>query len=125
MAEIETETPETLETQDIDIDDHDHFHSDKALVEALELEKQCVVEKKPVRSPREESPHSHDHGLASILGPGNYKPLARKAGLSAVHVSKALRGKVGLTLDAAARIADAAEVSIDDLLYYIDGQIEG
>lgn len=72
----------------------------------------------------EDSAELRPHPLADSLGPGNYKPLARKAGLSAVHVSKALRGKVGLTLGAAARIADAAEVSIDDLLDYIDSQAQ-
>lgn len=71
---------------------------------------------------REDRTEIRPHPLADSLGRGNYKPLARKAGLSAVHVSKALRGKVGLTLGAAARIADAAEVSIDDLFDYIDSQ---
>lgn len=73
---------------------------------------------------KEDRTEIRPHPLADSLGPGNYKPLARKAGLSAVHVSKALRGKVGLTLGAAARIAEAAEVSIDDLLDYIDSQAQ-
>lgn len=60
------------------------------------------------------------------LGPGNYHYLARATGLSRSHITRVLRGKVGkegVSLDAASRLADAAEVTLDEFRFYIDTRI--
>ena len=53
------------------------------------------------------------------LGPGNYRRISRKSGFTPQHVSRVLRGVTGARLDAAAKIADAAGVSLDQLWRYI------
>lgn len=53
------------------------------------------------------------------LGPGNYRRIAKVAGLSSTHVSRALRGERGLSLVIAARIARAANVTLDELYTHI------
>lgn len=58
--------------------------------------------------------------LEVLLGPGNYKPIARKTGISSTHISRVLRGKVGITFKYANKIADAVGVTVDDLRRYID-----
>jgi transcriptional regulator with XRE-family HTH domain len=55
------------------------------------------------------------------LGPGNYRRIGRLSGFSHQHISSALRGENGLSLDSAAMIARAAGVSLDNLHRYIRG----
>ena len=73
-------------------------------------------------------PVSEDHldQEGHPLGPGNYHCLSRTTGLSRSHLTRVLRGKVGtegVSLDAAARIADAAGVTLDELRGYIETRI--
>ncbi len=58
--------------------------------------------------------------LVRILGQGNYRRISRAAGLTPQHVSRVLRGKKGVSFQTASRIADASEVSLDDLRNYIE-----
>jgi transcriptional regulator with XRE-family HTH domain len=58
--------------------------------------------------------------LGRLLGPGNYRRIARGAGLTHQHVSRVLRGQRGASLAAASRIADAAGVTLDDLRFYLE-----
>lgn len=49
----------------------------------------------------------------------NFKQIARISGLSHSHVSRALRGKKGLTFHVAAVIAQAADVRLDHVYNFI------
>jgi transcriptional regulator with XRE-family HTH domain len=76
----------------------------------------------------ESHPVSEDHlnREGHPLGPGNYHYLSRTTRLSRSHLTRVLRGKVGtegVSLDAAARIADAAGVTLDELRAYIEKKI--
>jgi hypothetical protein len=57
--------------------------------------------------------------IAVRLGPGNYRRIALRAGLSNFHVSRVLRGSRGCSFDIACRIADAAGVTMDDLRRWV------
>lgn len=59
---------------------------------------------------------------ASRLEPGNYRSIARGAGLTPQHVSRVLRGMKGTSLHVAARIAEAAGVTLDELHAFITAQ---
>jgi transcriptional regulator with XRE-family HTH domain len=56
---------------------------------------------------------------ASRLGPGNYRRIARIAGLTPAHVGRVLRGTRGASFHVGARIAVAAGVTLDQLYTYI------
>lgn len=58
--------------------------------------------------------------LTHILGPGNYRRLARVVGVTHGHVSRVLRGRIGASFDVAQRIADAAGITVDELRAHID-----
>lgn len=57
--------------------------------------------------------------LKSLLGPGNYRRIAREAGLTPAHVGRVLNGKRGSNFFVAGRIALAAGVSLDDLHQFL------
>ncbi len=57
--------------------------------------------------------------LAARLGPGNHRRLAKKSGLSRCHVIRSLRGLRYMSFHVAKRIADAANVTLDDLYRFI------
>lgn len=57
--------------------------------------------------------------LICALGPGNYHELARRSGVSWTHVSRVLRGKIGVRMQTLQRIADAAGVTVADVDEYI------
>lgn len=50
---------------------------------------------------------------------GNFRFIARQAGLTPGFVARALQGRRGMSLSTAARIAKAAHVSIDDLYAHV------
>lgn len=60
--------------------------------------------------------------VESRLGQGNYRRIAAVSGLTPQHVGRVLRGIRGASFHVAARIADAADVSLDELHRYIVGQ---
>jgi hypothetical protein len=60
--------------------------------------------------------------LSRILGPGNYRSISRRVGLSPQHVGRVLRGIKGASFWVGASIADAASVSLDELRAYIRAQ---
>jgi transcriptional regulator with XRE-family HTH domain len=71
-------------------------------------------------------PKEHLDQEGHPLGSGSYHYLSRTTGLSRSHLTRVLRGKVGtegVSLDAAARIADAAAVTLDELRAYIEARI--
>lgn len=53
--------------------------------------------------------------LAARLGPGNFGRISRRAGVSKFHVARFLKGYRGASFDIAGDIAEAADVSLDDL----------
>lgn len=53
------------------------------------------------------------------LGPGNYRSIARGAGLTPQHVSRVLRGLKGVSFLVAARIARTAGVTLDEMYEYV------
>lgn len=53
------------------------------------------------------------------LGPGNFRPIAKKARLTNGYVGRALKGLRGMSFHVAKRIADAAGVSLDELHAYL------
>lgn len=53
------------------------------------------------------------------LGRGNYSKIARRAHLHPAHVGRILKGYRGTSLFVAARIAQAASVTLDELYEYI------
>lgn len=53
--------------------------------------------------------------ITTRLGPGNYRRIARRAGLSAFHTSRVLRGIRGCSFDIGCDIAEAAGVTVDQL----------
>lgn len=57
--------------------------------------------------------------ISTALGRGNYRSIARRAGLSVQHVSRTLRGERGASFHVAARIAKAAGVTLDEMHRYI------
>lgn len=58
--------------------------------------------------------------LERVLGHGNYRSIATLTGFTATHISRTLRGQTtDVTLSTAAKIAEIAEVSIDDVHYFI------
>ena len=59
-----------------------------------------------------------------LLGPGNYRRIARKAKLSPQHVGRLLKGKRGASFHVAARVAQAAGVTLDALYAFITSQPE-
>ena len=59
------------------------------------------------------------HGPFDKLGPGNYHRIAREAGLTAAHVSRILRAVRGVSLPVAERIAQAAGVTLGELVVYM------
>lgn len=58
--------------------------------------------------------------LAEKLGPGNFKPLARAAGLSPSHVSRVLRGHTAPSYTTLVSLASAARVSVGQVVGYIE-----
>lgn len=60
--------------------------------------------------------------LHQKLGPGNFYRIARRSKTSQQHVSRVLRGMRGVSLRVAARLADAAGVTIDELWEYIQSR---
>lgn len=56
---------------------------------------------------------------AERLTAGNYRRIARGAGLTPQHVARTLKGKRGASLHVAYRIAKAAGVSLDELYAFI------
>lgn len=63
--------------------------------------------------PRRRSPPLYPDTLS--LSSGSYREIARRAGLSPTHVSRALRGQTGMSFDVATRIASAAGVSLAEV----------
>lgn len=63
------------------------------------------------------------HALDAKLGPGKRRGIAIKAGVTAPHVSRVLRGKCGASLGVLQKIARAGEVTTDELLAYIGAQV--
>ena len=57
--------------------------------------------------------------LHLVLGFGNYRRISRASNYVPQHVSRVLRGKTGASLDAAAAIAEAAGVTLDELWFFI------
>ena len=55
----------------------------------------------------------------SLLGPGNYRRIARTAGVTPQHVARVLRGERGASLHVGARIAKAAGVTLDQMYEFI------
>ena len=55
-----------------------------------------------------------------LLGPGNYKQIARDAGLTYQHVSRVLRGMKTCSVDVAVLIAQSAGVTLDQLWAFIE-----
>jgi transcriptional regulator with XRE-family HTH domain len=43
-----------------------------------------------------------------VLGPGNYRRIAREAGCAHQHVMRVLQGRSGVSLEVVRRIAEAA-----------------
>ena len=58
--------------------------------------------------------------LSEILGPGNFHRLSRESGVSWQHVSRVLRGRIGVRMVTAKKIADAAGVRVEQMMDYID-----
>lgn len=57
--------------------------------------------------------------LDKILGPGNYHRLGRLAGITDSHLSRVLKGQRGISLRLASQLAEAADVTLDELNHYI------
>ena len=55
----------------------------------------------------------------SLLGPGNFRRIARASGYAYQHVLRVLNGKKGCTFEAAIKIAAAAGVSVDQLAAHV------
>lgn len=62
--------------------------------------------------------------VVTKLSRGQYGPIARRAGLAPQHVGRVLRGMKGASLHVAARIAHAADVTLDDMYRFILQQPE-
>lgn len=62
-----------------------------------------------------------EHVIAR-LSIGQYGKLARMSGMSKQHISRALNGYRGLSFHSAARLAMAADVSLDHLYAFILSQ---
>lgn len=56
------------------------------------------------------------------LGPGNYRRIAGEVGVTRHHVSRFLRGKSGVSLEVAQRIADSNDITLEELWGYIRGR---
>lgn len=56
------------------------------------------------------------------LKPGNYRYIAHAAGISLGHVSRVLNGRRGANIYVAKRIADAANVTLDELFEHISSR---
>ncbi len=65
---------------------------------------------------------SNERRVAKLLGPGNYRRIARSAKLSPQHVARILRGLRGASFHVAARVAQSAGVTLDQLHAYIVAQ---
>lgn len=66
--------------------------------------------------------------VEKALGPGNYRPIARRSGLDPRSVSRVLRGLTGrgqrtITLETATKICLAAGVTLDEMREYIESQV--
>ncbi len=57
--------------------------------------------------------------MTAVLGPGNYRRIARGARLTPQHVGRVLGGRRGTSLEVGARIAAAAGVTLDQLYAFI------
>lgn len=68
---------------------------------------------KPPTSPRRRAASTYPAVLP--LSSGSYREIARRAGLSPTHVSRALRGQTGMSFDVAGKIAAAAGVSLAEV----------
>lgn len=61
---------------------------------------------------------NNGHDIDELLGPGNQRRIARKAGISYNHAHQVLRGNNDVVLSKAAKMAEAAGVTIDELYRY-------
>lgn len=67
--------------------------------------------------------------VGKALGPGNYRPIARRSGLDPRSVSRVLRGLTGrgqrtITLETATKICLAAGVTLDEMREYIEEYVK-
>ena len=62
--------------------------------------------------------------IHKTLGTGNYKRIGREVGVSPQHVSRFLRGIKGATFGMASSIADSASISLDDMRWFIEQNID-
>lgn len=53
------------------------------------------------------------------LAPGNYRHISRQSGLSPQHVARVIKGTKGASFHVAARIAEGAGVTLDELYRHI------
>ena len=60
-----------------------------------------------------------DDPLSDVLGPGNFRSIARRSGISRGHVSNVLRGKARPSVDILDRISAATSIPYDDIRRYI------
>ena len=58
--------------------------------------------------------------LAELLGPGNYRRIAKEAGFTSQYISRFLRGQRGAKFATAKRIADVAGITLDQLWAYVE-----
>lgn len=56
--------------------------------------------------------------LVGVLGPGHYSQIAREVGCTRSHVSRVLRGKHGVSVSMARRIAEAAGVEVEEVVRF-------
>lgn len=55
----------------------------------------------------------------SLLGPGNFRRIARASGYAYQHILRVLNGTKGCSFEAAIKIAAAAGVSVDELAAHV------
>lgn len=94
---------------------------------------QAQVRSRDPDSTTSQSNHNHPSRKQEVekaLGPGNYRPIARRSGLDPRSVSRVLRGLTGrgqrtITLETATKICLAAGVTLDEMREYIESQVYG
>jgi len=71
------------------------------------------------------NPDDRFYNIDFVIDQIGYRPLARRANLSAGHVHRVLNGKIkSPVLGTLRKLSAASQISLDDLIFYVEKQMD-